>query len=341
MSYPAKLMNTCALLSKLESTYGTAVTPAATADGQLMALSDRHQSIFTPEYNYDGAQGPAPGNLGMLKRIAAVGRTATGNVPMRAKGYGAAHTSTELPNIHVMAKISGMDSTIGSGAVTYTPTPDSATYSSATTELYQRGEKWRLRGCLASMGFEGQGAAAPIFNFQTRGIFNTVVADATLAAPTYPTLTVDEPHNVSVAMTFITSTGTWTATGLRSYSFSDNREFSERIDLTQADAHAGWAPAGYDPEFRVTVESTALTYPTTTGGFDPYKMRLNGEEVAVSMTVGSVGGVQWVFAMPQCQVSGYDQGSDGAVATTELVLKPYNSSPIVQDDAYSITFPTA
>jgi hypothetical protein len=89
MPFPAKTLHTVALLAKLEATYGTAVAVTSTADGQLLAISDRTAAIVTPSWSYDGAVGPAPGNLGMLKRVGAVGRSATVSIPMRAKGAAA------------------------------------------------------------------------------------------------------------------------------------------------------------------------------------------------------------------------------------------------------------
>lgn len=335
MPYPAKLINTKALLAKLESTYGTAVAVTATTDGQLLALTDRTQAIFSIDYAYDGAVGPAAGNLGMIKRVGKFGRTASGTVPMRAKGAGTTYASTVLPNVHTMIKLCGFDSTLNSGAYTYTPTADSVTYSSGTMELYDRGEKWTLAGVLGSLGFDINSAGIPTWLFDCRGILSTAIADAAIVAPTYPTLTVQEP----VATGLTLSIGSWTGTKVRSASFRMNRSVDNpRLDLTATDAHAGFAPAGYDPEFRVTVESTALTYPTASGGFDPYKMALNGEQIAIALTVGSTQYNRWKFNFDQAQIKDYQLGNDGPVATTELVFQCHNSSPIIGSDAVEIVF---
>lgn len=332
MPFPAKLANLSALLAGLEATYAVAATLAATSHGQLLALSDRHQAIFTAEHAYQGDLGPAPGNLGMLKRVAAVGRTASGTIPMRFQGAGTTYTTAVLPNIHTMLKISGFDSTLASGTYSYTPTPDSLTYSSATMELYQRGEKWTLLGALASCGFDISAAGPPLWQFETQGILSTAIADSAVAAPTYPNVTVSPP----LATGMVLSLGSYTTPKVRAASFRMNRVLSPRLDYTATDAHAGFVPAGYDPELRVTVESAALTYPTASGGFDPYKMRINGEQISVALTVGGTQYNRFVLTGAQAQVKDYQLGNDGAVPTTELVFQLHNSSPIVQNDAVVI-----
>ena len=102
MAYPSKLTNLSALLVGTEATYGVAATLAATSHGTQLALSDRHAAIFTAAHAYQGDLGPAPGNQGMLKRVAAVGRTASGTIPMRFRGAGTTYATTVLPNLHTM-----------------------------------------------------------------------------------------------------------------------------------------------------------------------------------------------------------------------------------------------
>lgn len=335
MAYPAKLINTKALLLKLESTYLAGATLAATADGHLLALSDRNQAIFTIDHAFDGAVGPAAGNLGMIKRVGKYGRTVQGTIPMRAKGAGTTYAATVLPNVHVPLKLCGFDSTLASGAYTYTPTADSITYASGGAELYARGEKWTATGILGSLGFDITDAGIPTWLFDVRGVLSTAIADSAIAAPTYPTLTTQEP----VAAGLTLAIGSWTATKVRSASFRMNRSIDNaRQDLTASDAHAGFAPGGYDPEFRVTVESTALTYPTASGGFDPYKMVINGEELALALTVGSTAYNRWKFQWDKAQVKDFTVNNDGPVATVELVFQTHNSSPIVQTDAVRVVF---
>jgi hypothetical protein len=335
MGYPAKLMNLSALLAKVETTYGTAVAVTATADGHLLALSDRYPGLLTMGYVFDGQVGPAPGNLGMLKRLGTLGRTVTGQIPMRAKGAAATYASTVLPNIHTMLKISGFDATLGGGFYTYTPTADSITYSSATMEYYKRGEKWTSRGTLANWSFTADNPGAPIHLFDIRGIADTAVADATMVAPTYPTLTTAEPLATGITCAI----GSYTAPVIRSAAFNMNRNIDNpRINLNAADLHEGFVPNGYEPELRLVVESTALTYPTAVGGFDPYKMRLNAEAIAVSVTIGSTSFNKYTVSLPQAQLAEYTLQNDGPIGTVELVFKGYNSSPIVQTDAVVVTF---
>lgn len=329
MPAPAKLMNLSALLLKAEATYGTAVAVTSTADGHLLALSDRHAGILTLDYLYDGRLGPSPGNLGDLRRVPQAGRAITGDIPMRFRGAGTTYAATVLPSLHTPWKIAGFDSTLSGGFYTYTPTADSLTYSSGTAEYYKRGEKWTSRGTLASWGFQFDGAAPPIHTFGVRGIADTAIADASMVAPTYPNASVVEPLAAGVTCTI----GSWTAIGLKSGSFAMNRTMEARVGLEATDAHLGFAPTGYDPELRLVVETSALVGPPyhTVAGLDPYTLRSSANNFAVVLTVGGASFNRFRLNLAQAQLVDAVPGNEGAVATTELVIKPYSSTPVAND----------
>lgn len=335
MGYPTKLMNLTALLAKAEATYGTAVAVTATADGHLLALSDRYNGVLTLGYLFDGDIGPSVGNLGPIKRVGSFGRYISGQIPMRAKGAGTTYAATVTPNIHTMLKISGFDATLSSGTYTYTPSVDGITYSSATMEFYKRGEKWTGRGALANWSFSTDGSKVPIHLFDVRAIADTVITDAAMITPTYPALSVAEPIAAGVTC----SIGSFVTPVVRSASFNMNRNIeTTRGDITSTDGHQGYVPNGYSPELKIVLESTALTYPTAAAGFDPYKMMLNAESNAVALTFGTVGSGynNWKLNLPQAQLSGYTVNNDGPIATCELTFRAYNSSPIVQNDAVQV-----
>lgn len=330
MSYPAKLMNLSALLAKLEATYGTAIAVTATTDGQLLALSDRFPGLLQMAYAFDGKLGPAPGNLAALRQAPALGRTVSGDIPMRFKGASATYSSTVFPSLHTMWRIAGFDAAFAAGVATYTPTADSITYGSATMEMYKRGEKWTSIGTLANWAFAFDGPAPPIHTFSVKGIASTAVADAAMVAPTYPNLTIFEPAAAGITA----SIGSWTVVGLRSGSFNMNRNIdTARIDLTAADAHLGFVPNGYDPELKLVVEQTALA--TTpfhlSTGFDPYRLRDSANNFAVSLQIGSAAQNKMVLSFAQAQLSDFTLNNDGPVATAELTLKPYGSTPVAND----------
>src|SRR5690606_29881528 len=122
-------------------------------------------------------------------------------------------------------------------------------------------------------------------------------------------------------------------------SFRMQRRLEPRMDLTATDAHAGFVPAGYDPEFRCTIEVPTLTYPNSSSGLDPYKMLLNGEEVAVSLAIGASPYNKVTLSLPQAQLKDYSLSNEGAVPTVELVMQAHNSSAITQNNAVSIICP--
>jgi hypothetical protein len=105
------------------------------------------------------------------------------------------------------------------------------------------------------------------------------------------------------------------------------------VDLTAADAHLGFVPNGYDPEMRLVFETTALvgTPFQTSAGFDPYQLRSTANNFAVALTVGTVAKNKFTVNFAQAQLSDYVPGNDGPVSTTELVFKPYASTPVAND----------
>lgn len=329
MPAPAKLMNLSALLLKAEATYGTAVAVTSTADGHQLALSDRHPGLLSLDYLYDGRLGPSPGNLGDLRRVGAVGRAISGDLPMRFRGAGTTYTATVVPNIHVPLRISGFDSTLSGGFYTYTPTADSVTYTSGTAEYYKRGEKWTSVGTLANWSFRFDSAAPPIHLFSVKGIASTAIADSAMVAPTYVNPTIAPPVAAGITCTI----GSWTAIGVKAGSFTMNRALEPRWGAEVADAHLGFVPGGYDPELRLTVETSALvgTPYHTSSGLDPYILRSSANNFAVVLTIGGTSFNRYTLNLAQAQVADVIPSNDGPVATTELVIKPYASTPTAND----------
>ena len=54
--------------------------------------------------------------------------------------------------------------------------------------------------------------------------------------------------------------------------------------------------------------------------------------------VGSTAYNRWKLNMATAQLAEFTESGEGPVATTELVFRPYNSSPIVQTDAFTVVF---
>lgn len=333
--YPAKLMNLQALLAKVEATYGVAVAVAATADGQLLAISDRYPGLASLRYSDNGDMGPSPGNLGGLRRVGSVGRSIVLPVTMRFKGGGTTYATTVTPNIDTFLQIGGLTPTLAGGAYTYVPTVDGITYKSATAEYYKRAEKWTARGMLGNIKLTVDGPKAPLWLFDTVAICDTTISDSSIAAPTYPNGSVQEP--VAQGCTF--TMGSFVTPELKSLEFDFGRSIDNpRWDLTQAQGLAGFTPGGYSPTLKVKIASTALVASPfhTSAGLDAYRLQeaANNFGAALIMTGGSYNGFN--LSMPQVQVSDVQADNENGEATWTITMVPYNSTPVVQTDIFSI-----
>jgi hypothetical protein len=341
MPFPAKTSNVSCLLMKTESTYGTFATPAAATDAQLLALSDRYPGLVKKSYLYGGESGPAPGNTAGLPRYGKVGPYFEAEFPMRAKGFGAAYSASNKPNIHSMLLISGMDGTgsfvAASEKYTYTITSDASVASSGSYEYYHQGQKYAAAGVLASMSYEIRAGGPPLFKFATKGIQNSDVVDTSIVSPTYPTLSVLEP--VSFGGTF--TIGAFLVAVVRSANFEGGRSLdTARPNLNGASAHMGFVSTEWKPKFTVSLERTSFVGSPyhTTAGIDYYKLAEAATQISCLLQVGSTQYNRFKHTFAQSQLADVSEGNDGGVATVDLTFEPVSTTPGITYDWSSFLF---
>ena len=340
MGAPAKTVEVGGLLLKVETTYGTSVAQSASTDGVLMHLTDRFAlgAPATLVYKGDGNAGLNPGNIGPRKRLAKSGRALTMPIPHQFKGAGAAYSATVTPSCHTLMRIAGFSgavtTTIGSEKWVYTPEVP-ATYSSASGTLYARRESWTFTGGLCNWSMTADGPVAPTHTFDLSAI-GAIPTDASLASITYPALTTEPP--IASAITFVL--GSFLTAEVLKFGFQLGRNLStERVNLTSSAAHQGFYPAGYDPVFTVTLEQSAFVGSPyhTSSGFDPYQLEANATAFASSIVVGSTQYNKWKLDFPQVQVRSAKPSNNNGIATVDLELVPYATTPIA-NDFMTVTF---
>lgn len=341
MPYPAKTSNVSCLLMKVESTYGTFTAPAAATDAMLLALSDRYPGLIKKDWLYDGSSGPAPGHTAGLNRYAKVGPFFTGDFTMRAKGYGAAYSASNKPNIHVMLQISGMDATgsfvASSEKWTYSITPDTTTPSSGSMEYYHQGQKYAGTGALASMSYEVKQGGPPLFKFATKAIQNSDVIDASAPTPTYPTNSVLEPVAFGSAFTI----GSFLTAVVRSASFDGGRNLdTARPNLNGSTAHMGWVSTEWKPKYTVTIERSAFVGSPfhTSSGIDYYKLAEAATQIGIIQQVGTAQYNRMKHNMPQSILVDVNEDTDGGVATVTLTFEPVSTTPGITYDWMTLVF---
>lgn len=334
MGAPAKTVEVGGLALKVETTYGTSSSPSPTTDGVQMHLTDRF-ALGAPArltYKGDGSSGLNPGNIGPRKRQAKSGRGITMAIPHQFKGSGAAYSASVFPSFHTLLRGSGFSAAVvttpGSEKWTYTPNLPSV-FDGLSGIVYARRESWTFTGGLLNWSMSADGPTAPLHTFDLLGI-GAQPTDLTLPSVTYPALSVEPP--IASAITF--NLGSFLTAEVLKFGFALNRNLTtERVNLTAAAAHQGYYPAGYDPVLTVTLEQSAFVGSPyhTSGGFNPYQLEENATSFACALGIGATQYNRYTFNFPQMQVRSATPSNNNGIATVDLELEAYATTPIAND----------
>jgi len=300
------------VLVQKESTYATASAFNTTTH----AVNATELPTMTVSYVYDGARPTAPSTAGAQPYLAPAGRFAESVLVMEARGSGSAYTSTSTtpPDVHNLLLSCGLSSSFNAGAFTYQPVAAASQGDSVAIKLFARGEQYILVGGRSTFGLASDGASAATYTFNTSGIMSGSIPDADVASITYNNTLPPKTENIALLL------GTFGSSVVRSFALEYGRELNPRVNINQADAHAGFAGARRDMNFNVTIEAPE------SGSFDVYELQRNATQFAVSFTIGSVTGNKVTVSLPVCQIIGVTPGEDGSVATQELTIKPSSTS---------------
>lgn len=332
---PAKLLHILGLLWKEEATYGTAIALTAGTDGAQLYYKDRNVGApLQYAYLYDGNIGPSIGALGNLKRIGPSGLSLKGPLPFLMRTSGAAYSAAVVPSLHRPLKASGFDATVditgGAEKWTYSPTAGGSTFTSLTANLYTRGEKLIAIGVVGSIKLDAPDLAPPVWSFDFNGI-GTLPTDSACPVITYPNAAVAPTPAANFQLTMGSLV---TNAVVRKSSFDLARKVKERLNQSAAGSHAGFAPDDRDPIMTVTLERTALvgTPFTSASAFDAWNLRDSGQNIAAILQYGSAQYLRTKINFPQAQVIDVKDSNDGPVATVDLTIAAYNSTPTSNDD---------
>lgn len=162
------------LLFKVESTYGTDPTPAASTDAVLCEgltwANDGLKMIERP------AVRPS---LGTLRQVYG-GRMVSITFTAEVKGSGAAGTAPELGQLF---RACGLGETVvGATSVTYAPV--STGLESGTAWVYEDGKQIKVTGCRGNVSFECAAGDVVRASFTLKGHVGAQT-DVTLATPTF------------------------------------------------------------------------------------------------------------------------------------------------------------
>lgn len=305
------------LLAAVESTYSGSTTLSTGSHGIQVA----EYPTLTISHLYDGARPSPDGVLGSQRRNGASGRYAEGSIVIEGKGTGTAYSASVTPAIHPFLLASGYSGSVSGGAWTYRHPAASTTPTSLALRAYSRGEVRTIRGAYANMSVNADGAATPLFTFDVQGLVDLP------STHTFPTITYSDTSVVPPKAEGVTfSLNGVSSLKVRSFSFAENREIVQRPALTDSNGIAGFAPARRNPQLTVTIEACDLAT------LNPYNLFNAGTQMSCSLQVGSVAYNRYSISCDQAQLSSYEDGEDGGVATWTLVLDLPSTGPSANDD---------
>lgn len=322
-----KTLNRWAVLVKIESSYGSDASPAASDDGILVV--ERPDPDL--DYAHDGARGDSPASRGPLPRAAPSGPEASVELVCEGIGAGSAYSASNLPHLDALIRAAGLsgtvDTTAGSEKVTYEIEADVGSVDSVTAYTYVRGQEYILLGGY-SEGFtvEAEGPQVPTWTFPLMGI-GSLPTDASLPDVTsYPPATRLPGKLVTPNL----SLNGVTDLNLRGFSLDAGGGLSQRLG-DNSTVHAGFTPENLEPMLELTFEAVALS------SLNPYNLRDQATSIAVNFDVGADQYNKFTIDAQQAKVVDVSEEDEGAIAlwTVSLALEPsaYNAT-----DQFSLIF---
>jgi len=169
------------LLAKIESTYGTDPTPAASTDAVMV------EDLTWSNEGLKMIERPAVRpSIGALQQVYG-GRLVTLAFNVEVKGSGTAGTA---PEVGQLLRACGLAETIVAvTSVTYAPA--STALESVTCWIYEDGKQIKVTGCRGNVSFTLEAGGKPMASFTMTGHVGAQT-DVALATPTFDT-TLPEP----------------------------------------------------------------------------------------------------------------------------------------------------
>lgn len=325
-----KTLTKYGLLAALETVYGTPPVLDPATDGvDLIAMP-----VINTDYAHQGERaGKSPASHGARKRVGRMGRFGTGTVQLEPCGAGVAYAADVLPNVHTWLLAGGfsaaVDTTPGSEKVTYTPHAV-GDEESISCEAYVRGEKKVLSGVYANTKLTSSVPGIPLFEFALSGIQPALPIDALVPEIVYPT--VEPPKAEAVQLTI----GSWVVGNIQSLEFNYERNLNARLLNNATGLHGGWN-VGVARTITLTaiVEAVALKAASPWSGagtYNPFASMEEGEEQAISFTIGATQYERMKFQANQAQLIAAPEQEEGAASLWSLQWECKPSTLVANDE---------
>jgi len=201
--------------------------------------------------------------------------------------------------------------------------PNSGSTTTVTIGVYEDGVFKRLRGCMGTYVITLETGKPGMVEFTFTGIWDAP-SDVAMLAPTYPSVSAPRFADGTVLI------GAWTPKMSR-VTIDCGNEVVLREDASDASGYyaahvTGRRIAGtLDPEATLVADS------------DMYAALIGNTEQAMSISIGTSGGVTIDISVPKFQVTGLSEGDRNGLQIDEIAFQA-NRSSSAGDDELSITF---
>ncbi len=333
-----KLITLIGMLAKSEASYGAGGSLSTSTDGIL--LPNDAEIPVKLEYAFDGSRPMGPGTGGAIARTTPKGRIASFQVPILARGAGAAYSASVLPkDLDIWLRAAGrkrvIDTTVGAENVTYTPSSLKTDWASFLAGGYTGEQLWSFLGGYCAASWQLDGAGFLKFMFDTKAIISALPTDAAVPAITYQSPTTVLPP---VTENMVVNIGAYTAPIVYKASWKDGRTIvGPRKNVVAPGGIAGFGLSIKRKEqFTVTIERTALVGSpyNTVAGLDPYNLRDRATNLAFQVQLGTTGNYNVVqHTANNCQIVDIAEDKEDPTGLWTLTLEAHPSSPTADDDS--------
>jgi hypothetical protein len=252
-----------AVAVKIETTSGTDSVPTLAAN----AVSLIGVPTIGMAYLEAGKRGDVvTGVLGNVDRAAPAGRHVSIDLKLEVKGFGAAYSAVNLPEIDALLRGSGLLHTVvvtgGSESVTYVTLDDQM--ETFTLYAWTANKLWKLVGCVAKPKLTGTALQRGIWDFNVIGKLVTDPATTAFSAPTLNQTVPPLFHSGAAQIGAAFTTAVAEPLIIKTTELDFGTTVSERSSAGATDGIIGWTISDRNARQKMTIEQVTLAT------FDPY-----------------------------------------------------------------------
>lgn len=313
--------------AKLQAAAGTPVVPANT-DAVLLA----ERPDLTIGYAHDGTRAAPAGTMGHQRRVKPSGRTGDTSLKLEPRGANAPYAAAVLPNLHVLARIMGLDAaidtTLNAEKVTYTPTPGPVGFAVASLDLFGRAQRYGLTDVIGDFTLGASGPEVPILEIPVKGLLPTI-EDAALPDMLVTLQAVDAilpPKAEQLAFVFAGVANL----ELKKWSLAFGRTNNPALNQNSG-GHSGFRNSGRAPVLTFTVANELLSV------IDFYALRDSDAQSPFALQVGDEQYNRHKLSGPAAQVVDVKDSDEDPTACIDVTCQ-LNPSAYGLNDEFSWLF---